>query len=265
MKSLVEELLKGIAEVLDVIGGGEASVKLNPLISTYTLLILVFVPSYSNTLITPSTILVYSLVLTCLLRVDFKLLMKPLTPILCFSVLMTLPILFTEAGYLESLAEFKPGLTMYGLSKFLQFNIRVLASAYVLALLIAWIGWRRVISALGKGPFKGLAWVLKLFLTMLPNQLRYLVSLLLAREARSFEGGLKGLWKTGISSLGGLMLASTQRSRMLSLSIRARSFNKMYLEFTDEKLDIKLLDLAFIAASTLLILASIMVELYGYP
>lgn len=256
MKSIVEGFIREVVEVMEALGRPSNNVVVNPSILTYTLLVLAFITGYSKSLIVPLIVLVYSGVLTVVLRVDLKSTLKPLTIVTVFSLISALPLLYSETGYVEGLEDFTSTFSLQGAFSLTRFILRVLASAYTVTLLIASLGWLKVLDSLGKGPLKGLVGVLKLFLTVTPQILKFMLSLLLVREARSFKKGRVKSWKELATSTGGLLLVSKEYSQKLTLCIEARNFNCERLEKTTrERLNVNYLDV-FLTISFVTILTS---------
>ncbi len=130
---------------------------------------------------------------------------------------------FTPSGEAQSLTSFSPEVTAAGTYAALLTFMRVWAAAAPMIAAAAYLGAGGVASALECVP--GLTWLssaLRVFSATLPQVLRHLSRLLLAREARSFNRGAS--MRARASAVGDMLVASMRYSRNVALAFRARDF-----------------------------------------
>lgn len=129
----------------------------------------------------------------------------------------------TPGGEAPSLNSFSLGVTAAGAHTALLVFMRVWCAASPMVAAVAYLGAGGVAAALDCVP--GASWLssaLRVFSATLPQILRHLSRLLLAREARSFIRGAS--MRARASALGDMLVASMRYSRNVSLAFRARDF-----------------------------------------
>ena len=130
---------------------------------------------------------------------------------------------FTPGGRAHSFTSFSPGVTSAGAYAALLVFMRVWAAAAPMIAAAAYLGAGGVASALECVP--GASWLssaLRVFSATLPQILRHLSRLILAREARSFIRGAS--MRARASAVGDMLVASMRYSRNVALAFRARDF-----------------------------------------
>ena len=130
---------------------------------------------------------------------------------------------FTPSGVAQSLTSFSPRVTAAGAFAALLTFMRVWAAAAPMIAAATHLGAGGVASALECIP--GLTWLsraLRVFSATLPQILRHLSRLLLAREARSFNRGTS--LRARASAVGDMLITSMRYSRIVALAYRARDF-----------------------------------------
>jgi len=127
----------------------------------------------------------------------------------------------TPGGEAQALTSFVPAVTEEGLRAAVTVFTRVWGAAAPMIAAAAYLGAGGVASALECVP--GTRWLseaLRVFSATLPQILRHVSRLLLAREARSFKRGAS--LRARASAVGDMMVASMRYSRGVALAVRAR-------------------------------------------
>lgn len=259
----IEKFLGEIAEVMEVLSKFNDKPRVNPKILILTSFIMVFLVAFSKTLVSTILAFVYMVFILTVLRLSFKVVLKVMALAFLFSIVPAVPLIFSKTGYINDLNDLSLTLTYPGLMAFITFVLRVTVSAGLFIMPVAYLGWSRIFTIFeGKGGLSDIASVFKIFVTTVPKTLRYMLSLLLAREARVFRKNLRNLWYTLSTIVGDILMASNGFSRELMLSISARSFGKF--KAPDRSYNIGALD--YLVMSAMLIYATIyvMVEFVGY-
>ncbi len=130
---------------------------------------------------------------------------------------------FTPGGEASSLASFSLEVTSVGAYAAFFVFMRVWGAAAPMIAAAAYLGAGGVAAALECVP--GASWLssaLRVFSATLPQILRHLSRLLLAREARSFIRGAS--MRARASAVGDMLVASMRYSRNAALAFRARDF-----------------------------------------
>ncbi|GEM_PF-5518570 len=130
---------------------------------------------------------------------------------------------FTPEGEAPSLTSFSLEVTSVGAYAAFFVFMRVWAAAAPMIAAAAYLGAGGVAAALECVP--GASWLssaLRVFSATLPQILRHLSRLLLAREARSFIRGAS--MRARASAVGDMLVASMRYSRNVALAFRARGF-----------------------------------------
>lgn len=130
---------------------------------------------------------------------------------------------FTPRGEASTLASFTPSVTPAGAYAALLTFMRVWGAAAPTVAAAVYLGAGGIASALDCVP--GASWLstsLRVFSATLPQILRHLSRLLLAREARSFIR--RASLSARASAVGDMLVASMRYSRNVALAFRARDF-----------------------------------------
>lgn len=130
---------------------------------------------------------------------------------------------FTPRGEAPALTSFSLEVTSAGAYAAFSVFMRVWAAAAPMIAAAAYLGAGGVAAALECVP--GASWLssaLRVFSATLPQVLRHLSRLLLAREARSFIRGAS--MRARASAVGDMLVASMRYSRNIALAFRARDF-----------------------------------------
>lgn len=130
---------------------------------------------------------------------------------------------FTSGGEAHSLTSFSPEVTPVGAYAAFFVFMRVWAAAAPMIAAAAYLGAGGVAAALERVP--GASWLssaLRVFSATLPQILRHMSRLLLARESRSFIRGAS--MRARASAVGDMLVASMRYSRNVALAFRARDF-----------------------------------------
>lgn len=259
----IEKFLGEIAEVMEVLNRFNSNPRVNPKIFILTSFIMVSLVAFSKTLISTILALVYMVSTLIILRLSFKVVFKVMALAFLFSILPAVPLIFSKTGYVSNLNDISLTLTYSGLIAFITFVLRVTVSTGLFTTPIAYLGWSYIFTVFeSKGGLSDPVSVFKIFVTSIPKTLRYMLSLLMAREARVFRKNLRSLWYMLSAIVGDILIASNGFSRELMLSISARSFGRF--KVPHRSYNIGALDYLVMLATLVYVTIYVMVEFVGY-
>ncbi len=261
MPRLTEKFLESIADVIEVFSC-ENSSYFSPPIALLTAVVLTSTASFSNKIASQIPLIIYSIVLSQLLKIKIKYLIKPITFVIIIASISALPLIFITPGQtisrLNGLA-----ITDKGLFTAVSLIARSATASLTFTVITLSLGWRGIIEALRELKIpNSLIMSLNLFIKYMPIFLREICSLLVAREARIMrKNQYKLAWIVMATSSGDLLLRASQRAWKLQNAMQARLLNAE-IKWNQRKTKRKwftIRDLGLIITTCIVIISSIYV------
>lgn len=230
MHRILEAFLRDIAGLVDKINtytlrGEKQTIPLLAISFTLTLIV-----SVSDVYPLWMAAALYTLTMTIIDRGHLKDIAKTLAYLLLIALLTGLPILFTGSRGASSLGELLARIETPGTIKpidYASFVTRITLAPLPVVSTLYLLGWPSTARSLYKyKPTRKLAALLSLTIIQIPRTIRYALSVMLAREARLFDHGLRREWRSLSTVVGDLLIHSVEYSKQMQTAIEARTFTK---------------------------------------
>lgn len=228
-KTLTYTFLESLARTIEALNVGVFPDFFNTTIATFSTLILTMATAFSRGFLTPTSVLLVSIVLASIARKHFKTWFKLLTATLAWAAMVAFPLLFIIPG--DALTEFALGplelrISKSGVYSAAEFVFRVVVSAAIFTSVTYLIGWRGVAAGLEGIHVPGeIVSLLNMVIVYVPLFLRDAFKMLSAREARLLKKPtVKDSWRILSTVVGDLILKGYRRAWSLGKAIEARSF-----------------------------------------
>ncbi len=228
MKDIITGFLRETADVIEYLSTYNDSPLINPPVFILASAILTFQASFTNNILGLLVPLLYSLLITILLRIDPKPVMKAEALILLFGLVVSLPVLFSREGYINWLNDLLYTPSIIGLYSFTKLLLRIIISPLPLLVAITYLGWINVVNVLkiNNKYLVNLAKILSLTIILIPRIIRYVLKILLARTARLVKKNYSISWFILSSIIGDLLIHSSNYAEKLRYGIIARSIGE---------------------------------------
>jgi len=224
MKTLIERFIEEIAYTMDILNNYNPNPKIDPIILFTGSLILTMLTSFSSNLIPPFIAIAYSLTLIIVLKINARYILRIEALIVILGLIPSTPLLFSRTGYVHSLDDLGYMVSYVGVLSFIKLLLRVTASPLPIVTALVYIGWPMLSNALSKyGFLREPVKLISITITIIPQVVRYVLKLLIAREARMLRYSIDTTWKTLSAIVGDVIANSNVYAEKLQLAITART------------------------------------------
>jgi len=227
MKTLIERFIEEIAYTMDILNNYNPNPKIDPIILFTGSLILTMLTSFSSNLILPFIAIAYSLILIIVLKINAKYVLRIEALIAILGLIPSIPLLLSRTGYIHSLDDLGYMVSYVGVLSFIKLLLRVTASPLPIVTASVYIGWPMLSNALSRyGLLRKLVKLISITITIIPRVIRYVLKLLMAREARIFRYSIGTTWGTLSTIVGDVIANSNVYAEKLQLAITARTVSE---------------------------------------
>jgi len=256
MHWITQKFLESLADAIDVLWL-ERDRTLDPTISLISSFFLTGVVSFSRNIEIPLLMILFSIFLMIFLRVEIKLVLKPVAFVGFITFFVALPLPFIIDGQKIIIHAFllDISLTREGIMEALILFLRAIASAFIFSVILIHLGWRRIVEGLLGLRFpRKLVLMMMLMIKYIPIFARDLCKILGAREARIVSKSYFRTWKILSTLVGDTIVRGAYLSWKLQLAFRARGFE---LSLEKPKIRIGMGEILLLLSSGIFILISL--------
>lgn len=254
MRKITTKFLENLTEVAEILNYSSSNSSLNPSLAIISAVVITSITSFNKGLIIPTLILIISLLLIPLLKIETYRWFKTMIFIVIMSSIISLPLLFITPGI--EIIRFNMGfyvliISFEGLYNMLSFIVRVTAAASIFTIFMMYIGWYGVIEGLrGLKIPEEIVLLIAFFMKYVSIFLREILKILVARESRLLSRtSMSRLWFILSTVIGELVIRGYERAWIFEKALKARTFNNISPKYKQRELglnDLMLLLLTFI-------------------
>lgn len=262
MKNYIKDFFEEIAFIMDILNIHNSSPRIDPFILLVISLILSFQASFTTNIAGLIIPLMYSIVLIIVLKPDWRTIAKIELFVYILSLIVSLPLLFTDTGSINSFYELRTNISPAGIYSFTKLLARITVSPLPLLVAITYLGWPNTMEAIARFTIlRTTASYLALTIVLIPRIIRYSIQLLIAREARIVKNKYLNIWKSLSTVIGDLIIHSNSYANKIQYAYVARNISKF--KTYRRKTRINKATAVFTMLSILIIIAEAVVMLYG--
>ncbi|MCY0867802.1 MAG: energy-coupling factor transporter transmembrane component T [Desulfurococcus sp.] len=232
MQGLTARFIEELREVMEALSTGSPVFSFNPSVAVASAVILASTASFTRGLLAPSLILLASILLAFLLKIDLKAWVKPVVFIAILVGLASTPLLFTTPDSTVAvipLGSLALRVSWSGLREATALTLRAVAATSSLTAILLYLGWRGLVEGLrGLHLPRELVFMTGLLARYIPLFLSDALSMMAAREARILKPDRRLAFKSISSIIGELLLRGYEVAWRLEKAVKARSFNGSY-------------------------------------
>ncbi|MCE4609267.1 MAG: energy-coupling factor transporter transmembrane protein EcfT [Desulfurococcales archaeon] len=240
MNNMLESFIRNLSRLIDSFNRTNRDVRGKVYIFPLSILLTLLVSTTDNpiSLVTAAT---FTLLVSLHARDRAGMIVRTAWYLALLSMIIGLPLLITRTNSIMDFGQLLRSIealkvTENSIETYARFIIRIILAPLPVLATIYYLGWPSIASRAYRLPLLRLpAAITTIFIIHLPRLLRHALSMIMAREARTFHHDIKTAWKNRVSIIGDLIVGSATHSKILQYAIDARTFNDYPFDFEARK------------------------------